>query len=92
MKFNTNGTKIIRDFYEECKVKSQNNINPLNQEIDFEKSYMTDLLQGLIDNSYKLNPIFVNGGWIELDSINDYNLYKKLFEQNELNHLINLSE
>ena len=40
---------------------------------------MTDLLQGLIRKSFDLNPVFINGGWLELDSIEDYNLYKKLY-------------
>ena len=62
----------------------------MSGQIPFEKSYMTDLLQGLIKESFPLNPVFINGGWIELDSIEDYNLYKKLSEQNRLKELINL--
>tara|TARA_Y100000590_G_scaffold467418_1_gene646266 strand:+ start:4976 stop:5767 length:792 start_codon:yes stop_codon:yes gene_type:complete len=90
MKFNSEGTEIIKNFYEKSKKQSQNGKNSLNTKIPFEKSYMTDLLQGLIKESFPLNPVFINGGWIELDSIEDYNLYKKLSEQNRLKELINL--
>jgi len=89
MKFNSEGTEIIKNFYEKSKKQSQNGKNPLNEKIPFENSYMTDLLQGLIKNSLHLNPVFINGGWIELDSLDDYNLYKKLYEENKLKELIN---
>ena len=38
---------------------------------------MTDLLQGLINSNYQLHGVPINGGWLELDSMNDYNLYTK---------------
>ena len=90
MKFTSKGTEILKNFYEECFLQSKNGTNPLNPKIPFEKSYMTDLLQGLIRKSFDLNPVFINGGWLELDSIEDYNLYKKLYEEDRLKELINL--
>jgi len=92
MKFNTTGTKILKNFYEKCKTNAQTGQNPLNDNIPFEKSYMTDLLEGLIKESFQLKPIFINGGWIELDSIDDYELYKKMYDENILNKFIDLEK
>ena len=38
---------------------------------------MTDFLQGLIDDDSKLKAVIIEGGWLELDSMDDYNLYTK---------------
>jgi len=45
---------------------------------------MTDFLQGLINNGHKLQSIIVQNGWLELDTIHDYNLYEKLKQSNSL--------
>ena len=36
-----------------------------------EKSYMTDLLQGLIDSGCNLKAVPIKNGWLELDSFSD---------------------
>lgn len=40
-------------------------------EEDFQNLYMTDFLQLLIENNYKISPLFIEGGWIEIDSEED---------------------
>ena len=37
------------------------------------KAYMTDFLQILINEGVQIKPVFVNGGWIEIDNPNDIN-------------------
>ncbi len=90
MKFNSVGVKILKDFYNKCKNKSKLGRNVLNPNIPFEKSYMTDLLQGLIKSHIELKALIINGGWLEFDSFDDYNLYQKMISENTLNQLINL--
>ena len=34
---------------------------------------MTDFLQILINEGVQIKPVFVNGGWIEIDNPNDIN-------------------
>jgi len=58
--------------------------NPLNSNLPFEKSYMTDLLQGLIMAGYSLKAIPIENGWLEVDSLNDYNIYEKMLKDNTL--------
>jgi len=92
MKFSSDGLKILKNFYEKCKSESSNGTNPLNPKIVFEKSYMTDLLQGLINNSNKLKPVFTNGHWIEIDSMQDYELIHQMFNESKLTEIINLDD
>ena len=40
----------------------------------FDNMYMTSFIQSLINNSFNFNPLFINGGWLEIDSINDLKL------------------
>ena len=53
---------------------------------------MTDLLQGLIRAGYKLTSIPINGGWLELDTIDDFDLYNNLKKENGLQKLISLEK
>ena len=92
MKFGKNSIQNLKEFYFLCKEKSRYGKNPLNQKIPFKKSYMTDLLQGLIRAGYKLTSIPINGGWLELDTIDDYDLYNNLKKENNIQRLISLEK
>lgn len=38
---------------------------------DFENMYMTTFIQLLIDNGFKVSSLIINGGWLEIDSVED---------------------
>lgn len=85
MKFQYDAISKIKSFYTKSKSISQTiHSNPLNSNLSFEKSYMTDFLQGLIDDGEKLKAIDIDNGWLELDTIEDYNLYLKLNSEKKL--------
>ena len=91
VKIQGEGLKIFKTFYKKCKEKAKNQgINPLNPNVSFEKSYMTDFLQGLIKDNQKITPIFVNNGWLELDTVKDFKIYNKLFNTHKISEFINL--
>ena len=50
---------------------------------------MTDLLQGLIDEGYKIRAIPINNGWLELDTYDDYLLYQKMYENKTISNFFN---
>lgn len=79
MKFSKQSILNLLSFYDESKNKSKNGINPLNSTLPFEKSYMTDLLQELIKKGKKLSPVFINNGWLEIDTLDDLTLYNNLY-------------
>ena len=89
IKFPKKSIQKILEFYDVMKEKSKTGKNPLNSNVPFEQSYMTDFLQAMINSGFKIKPIPVKNGWLELDSINDYNLYKKLFDNGQIKNFFN---
>mgnify|MGYP003685869333 FL=1 len=83
MKFQNEGILKLKSSYQKAKEISKKQSNPLNHKITFEKSYMTDLLNYLIKNGSKIKAIKINGGWLELDSMDDYELYENLKMKDE---------
>ena len=90
MKFQNNGIDQIKEFYKKTKNESKLGTNPLNPKLPFKQSYMTDFLQGLINSNHKIKAVPIFGGWLELDSINDYQLYQKKQENNTISELISI--
>ena len=50
----------------------------------FKDIFMTDFLQILIDNGYKVKSVPIKSGWLEIDTISDLNLYKSLHKRGNL--------
>lgn len=92
MKFSKKSIESLISFYDKIKKESLLGTNPLNANIPFEKSYMTDLLRGLIHEDHQLHAIFVQNGWLELDSVEDYELYSKMYKNKTLNEFFNLDD
>ena len=67
----------------------------LNKNIDyeersFEQMYMTTFIQILINLGWKIKAVLVHNGWIEIDTLSDIKLYKKLASKKILNKFIKL--
>lgn len=90
MKFQGNDLDFIKSFYENSKKLSENGKNPLNEKIPFVKSYMTDFLNSLIKQKKQIDSVQITGGWLELDSLSDLNLYEKLYETKKLSEFFNI--
>jgi choline kinase len=91
MKFQGNGLEQLKSFYDQSKILSETGKNPLNPNLDFNQSYMTDLLQGMINNGIKIKAIPVKNSWLELDSYNDFILYSQMYENNTLTEFFNVN-
>ena len=48
---------------------------------------MTDFLQLLIESGQKIKAVLVKSGWLEVDTLNDLNLYEKLHKNGKLKQL-----
>ena len=91
MKFQNKGCDMVKKFYKITKDLAKNGKNPLNQNIPFEKSYMTDFLQGMIDYGYKIKAVPISSGWLELDSMNDYKIYNKKIEDKTISEFFSVN-
>lgn len=88
MKFQNNGIYDLKNFYTKALSKSSHGINILNPQTTFEKSYMTDLLQAMINYNYQIKSVSIEGGWLELDSVDDYKLYEQKYNDKTLSELL----
>ena len=52
--------------------------------------YMTSFLQVFINRGIKVEAAFTNGGWLEIDTKDDLELYHSLHENNKLDMFIKL--
>jgi choline kinase len=53
----------------------------------FEQMYMTSLLQLMIDSGWMVMPAKVTHGWLEVDTVEDLNLYERLSAEKKLKAL-----
>jgi choline kinase len=87
MKFQNDALIFIQKFYDQLKKSGK---NPINSQLTFEKSYMTDFLQGLINEKRRLKAVFTDNGWLELDSMDDFQLYQNKFKDKTISEFISL--
>jgi len=93
MKFQNEGLKIMKEFYNKMKNKAkESGNNPLNPNIPFKKSYMTDFIRGLIVDGHKIKAIPIENGWLELDTYQDYKIYERMFDEKTISNFIKMEE
>ncbi len=51
---------------------------------DFENMYMTSFLQLLINGGWKIKAAIVENGWLEVDTVEDLELYESMAKENKL--------
>ena len=44
---------------------------------DYSNMYMTSFIQMIIDNLVDVKPVYISGGWLEIDSVEDLTIYEK---------------
>jgi choline kinase len=57
----------------------------------FHKMYMTSLVQLLVDASWDVRPALIDGGWLEVDTLDDLQRYEKMRVDGKLDALCNLA-
>jgi choline kinase len=62
----------VREFYHSLDKKD------LYDGKDFNNMYMTSFIQLIIDRLTEVKPVFIEGGWFEIDSVEDLRVYENL--------------
>lgn len=71
MRFRRTGLKTMLNLAEEAKCRTENGIDLWRTKRTYFKMYMTDLLQGLIDEGNRLKAVHIERGWFEVDNCED---------------------
>jgi len=74
--FSKNGSKIFVEKYNKLKKTHHGNFH---NAISLSKAYLTDMIQELLNDNIKIEPILINGIWIEIDTTEDLAKAQKLF-------------
>ena len=76
MKVTNHGSEIFVKKYEDISEKHQGNFHNAPS---ISKAYLTDMLQELIDSKINIEPVFVEGKWCEIDTMQDLKIAEELF-------------
>lgn len=80
MAFQNAGIDALRKTHD----AAQKGKKPFSDKSHYPNLYMTDLLQGMIDLSYALHPVSIQGQWLEIDSLSDLEIAEKLSKDGRL--------
>ncbi|MFT4308209.1 MAG: NTP transferase domain-containing protein [Candidatus Woesearchaeota archaeon] len=80
IKFSASGIEVLKDTYDAHK----NHVGPWLGSPSFKKAYMTSMLQAIIDSGFDVKPITISRGWLEFDTVEDYERANRWAEENSL--------
>jgi len=90
IKFSKKGVEILKKTYHQNKEKYSHLNQPWLRSKSFKKAYMTCMLQALINAKQRVDPIIINRGWLEFDTVEDYEKYNQWLEERSIKNFINL--
>ena len=90
IKFSKKGIDRLKQVYHHHKQQSFYKDEPWLRSKSFKKAYMTCMLQALINAGQEVKPIVINRGWLEFDTVEDYEKYDLWLKEDSLNRFYNL--
>lgn len=78
VKFSEKGAGIFKKEFQ--RVKNQYWSKPFQKAATFEKAYLTDMLQELIDRGFAVYPVLIQKNWWEIDTDQDLKKVKKFLK------------
>jgi len=76
-KFSAKGAKILKEVYNSSKKHLSGKL--FHEAREFEKAYLTDIIQELINRGHTITPVYIKGGWHELDTLQDLGRLSLMF-------------
>ena len=77
IKLTQRGSEIFKQNFHRVKKKYWN--KPFQRSKIFQKSYLTDMMQELVDMGIKVHCVIIERGWKEIDTVEDYKKALKEF-------------
>ena len=78
VKFSRKASKVFLDKYSELEISHQ---GKFHNAPSLEKALISDMIQELIDSEINVEPIYVSGKWCEIDTPQDLEIARKIFEE-----------
>lgn len=76
-KFTKRGAEILRSTY--GRITNQHYNRPFQQAASLKKAYLTDMIQELIDRGNVISSVDIKDGWMEIDTLEDWERAGQLF-------------
>ena len=78
VKLSKNGSKVFLDKYSKLEISHQ---GKFHNAPSLKQSIIPDMIQELIDSKINVEPIYVSGKWCEIDTPQDLEIARKMFEE-----------
>lgn len=91
LKFSGKGCEILKKVYKKNKQLYFDKETPWLRSKSFKKAYMTCMLQSIINEGYNVMPIKIEKGWLEFDSVKDYEKYTSWLKEKKLDRFFSFS-
>jgi len=90
IKLSDQGVGALKQVYHHNKDLYYQSNEPWLGSKSFKLGYMTSLLQAVVNAGHEVKPIIISRGWMEFDTIDDYERANKWAKDNTLQRFINL--
>jgi len=70
IKLTNRGSEIFKEYFHRLKKKYWS--QPFQRAKIFQKAYLTDFIQELVDTGIKVHCVIIESGWKEIDTVEDY--------------------
>ncbi len=84
IKFSKFGVEKLKDVYYKNREMFYDNDGPWLKSKSFKKAYMTCMIQAMINEGIEVDPIIINRGWLEFDTVEDYEKYNSWLKKDKL--------
>ena len=78
MKLSSSGCRLLRQAFHEAK--HQYDGRPFQRAKTFRDAYLTDMLQEMIQRGVPVHAVSIQGGWVEIDTVEDYEYAQRVFK------------
>ena len=77
IKLTPRGSEILKKHYKRCKELYRG--KPFQRAVSFEKAYLTDIIQEMVDLGVPIHCVIIERGWKEIDTVEDFKKALKEF-------------